>query len=772
MTKVSPRGIRQTAARYIMSLSLILTITVVGLFWFGKRSEASSPSSGSLNPTVGTSVTPWNGDRITPATAANGEPSCTTGDASAANCDVYTLTANPGNWAGKRIKVRFNWTLPANDYDMTVRQETNGTPQMQGDGVVNTPPLDTVAGTSGNGTNTFEEVVLSPPDAGATYYVRAIYFLVAPGDQYVGTATVENTVIAAPPDNGTPATFDNYQPPFGYPRRDSAGEPSIGINWNTGNVMSMSRLQANRTTFNDSTSPADPLSGTTWFPKPITLAPTGFDPIGFTDPITGRSIFGELEVVLGATNAVLSDDDLTTVSNVVQTGGPTQGVDHQTIGGGPSSPNAPPGRQPVGGYPHMWYYASQSVATATVATSINGGYSYLPAVPAYTLLQCNGLHGHIKVAPNDGTVYLPNKGCGGKSGFAVSEDNGLTWTVRTVPTSTSGNTDPSVGIGAGGRVYFAYMGGDNRPHVAISNDKGVTWTNDFDLSQSVTPNLTAAVFPHAVAGDNNRAAVFFLATSSTNPGDPVGSDNEGAGPNFAGTWYPYIATTYDGGQSWTVIRADNDPLLPMGTKNPVQQGVICTEGTLCPAGPPDTRNLLDFNELAVDSRGRIVAVYADGCHTVGNPAALHPCMTQPDNDPALTTRMQNQAIARLTLIRQRDGRRLFGAFDPGGPSAPPLSPPVFIEENSRGFSLRWATPANGNSPLTAYRVYRGTGGGREQLVAVVSAKQNNRYFDLRTLINGGGSMYYKVTAVNAYGESPRNVKFFPSQSAVTQSKAE
>jgi len=514
----------------------------------------------------------------------------------------------------------------------------------------------------------------------------------------------------------------------------------------------MSRLQANRTTFNDSTSPANPVTGTTFFPRPITLAPTGFDPIGYTDPITGRSIFGELEVVMGATNAVLSDDDLTTISNVIQTGGPTQGVDHQTIVGGPPNPNVPL-RQPITSYPHLWYYASQSIATATVATSFDGGFTYQPAVPAYNLTQCNGLHGHLKVAP-DGTVYLPNKGCGGKSGFAVSTDNGLTWAVRTVPTSTSGNTDPSVGIGAGGRVYFAYAGGDNRPHVAISNDKGLTFSNDFDLSQSVTPNLTAAVFPHAVAGDNNRAAVFFLATSSTNPGDPVGDD---AGTPFAGTWYPYIATTYDGGQSWSVVQADDDPLLPPGTKNPVQQGVVCTNGTTCPAG---TRNLLDFNEMTVDSRGRIVAVYADGCHTVGAANTLHPCMTQPDNDPVLTTKAQNQAIARLTIIRQRDGLRLFAAFDAGGPLPPPLPPAAFATQGKKGIRLNWTIPDDGGSPLTAYRIYRG-GAGIEQMIGEV---QPNVYtFNEKLNNRGNADNYYRVTAVNTYGESPRNVKIFVSE---------
>ncbi len=253
MKKVSSRRSWHIATRYIMSLSVILTIAVGGFFWFGNRSQASSPPAGALGDSVGTSVI-WMGDRTTPVPpAAEGEPSCSTGDTTATNCDAFTLTVLPGNWAGKRISVRFNWNLLANDYDMVVRQETNGTAGMQGDGLTNNmPPLDTVIGTSGNGTNTFEEVVLSPPNAGATYYVRAIYFAGGgPSDQYQGSALVQSTATGAPPSSCALPTFDNYQPPFGYPRRDSAGEPSIGINWNTNNVMTMSRLQANRTTFND-----------------------------------------------------------------------------------------------------------------------------------------------------------------------------------------------------------------------------------------------------------------------------------------------------------------------------------------------------------------------------------------------------------------------------------------------------------------------------------------------------------------------------------------
>jgi hypothetical protein len=50
----------------------------------------------------------------------------------------------------------------------------------------------------------------------------------------------------------------------------------------------------------------------------------------------------------------------------------------------------------------------------------------------YNLTQCGGLHGHIKVAP-DGTIYVPNRSCGGGQGVIVSEDNGLTFAVRIVP---------------------------------------------------------------------------------------------------------------------------------------------------------------------------------------------------------------------------------------------------------------------------------------------------------------------------------------------------
>src|SRR6185369_14561604 len=122
-------------------------------------------------------------------------------------------------------------------------------------------------------------------------------------------------------------------------------------------------------------------------------------------------------------------------------------------------------------FPSAIYYCSQDIATALCARSDDGGLTFAPAVPVWTLDQCGGLHGHVKVAP-DGTVYVPNKNCGGHTGLAVSKDNGVTWTIRTVPGSGQGEWDPSVALASDGTVYLAYGDADGHARVAVSHDQG------------------------------------------------------------------------------------------------------------------------------------------------------------------------------------------------------------------------------------------------------------------------------------------------------------
>jgi hypothetical protein len=88
--------------------------------------------------------------------------------------------------------------------------------------------------------------------------------------------------------------------------------------------------------------------------------------------------------------------------------------------------------------------------------------------------------------------------------------------------------------------------------------------------------------------------------------------------------------------------------------DPVQRGVICTGGTSCPGA---TRNLLDFNDVTVDARGRALAAYADGCVTPE-------CISGADrNGDGRVDGNDNDGTDRATIIRQTGGKTLFAAFD-------------------------------------------------------------------------------------------------------------
>ena len=61
-------------------------------------------------------------------------------------------------------------------------------------------------------------------------------------------------------------------------------------------------------------------------------------------------------------------------------------------------------------YPNAVYYCSQDIALVFCSRSDDGGLTFGAGVPIYTLADCQGLHGHVKIAPN-GTVYVPVAGC-------------------------------------------------------------------------------------------------------------------------------------------------------------------------------------------------------------------------------------------------------------------------------------------------------------------------------------------------------------------------
>ncbi|WP_162233042.1 fibronectin type III domain-containing protein [Nostocoides japonicum] len=85
-------------------------------------------------------------------------------------------------------------------------------------------------------------------------------------------------------------------------------------------------------------------------------------------------------------------------------------------------------------------------------------------------------------------------------------------------------------------------------------------------------------------------------------------------------------------------------------------------------------------------------------------------------------------------------------------ATPPAAPGNFAAMGvPNATSLSWTAPANGGSQITAYRVYRGDGPGTETLLATTTGATTG-YVDSAVTI--GSRYYYRVSAINAVGESP------------------
>jgi len=344
------------------------------------------------------------------------------------------------------------------------------------------------------------------------------------------------------------------------------------------------------------------------------------------------------------------------------------------------------------------------------------------------------------VSPKDGAVYVPVGNCRpivsggplptivGEQAAAISYDNGLTWSLSRIPTSKASSWDPAVGVSKGGVVYFGYGdNGDRIPRVAVSTDRGQSWTVGPDLGAS--HGIKRIAFPAMVAGDDNRAAFAYLGTRYD--GEALGS-----GGAFEGTWSAYVSTTYDGGATWVTVNASGD--------DPVQLGNICDAGFGCPATPA-TRNLLDFMDVDIDARGRILVAYADGCLSPG-------CIAGVDkNNDGFVNALDNDAAEKGVIARQSGGLGLLAEFDPPVPAAP-APPRLTSSMQGQAAFLAWSTPDDGGSALTGYRIYK-----NGALAASVGA-------DVNTYTDGASSpaTSYAVSAINAVGEGARSPAVTPT----------
>ncbi|HEY4285137.1 MAG TPA: hypothetical protein VGM62_18890, partial [Chthoniobacterales bacterium] len=507
--------------------------------------------------------------------------------------------------------ISFNDVTSAHQFDVDVRQPgvslsgingvTSALVGVLGNGVT------TTVDTTGNGTTTYLTVGNAACGASGS-----------PTPTPTSTPTPTATPTPTPGGGGTAGPgaprYQIYMSPQGV--ADSAGEPSIGSNWTKESIFTNTNVNGStnsipnggstlyfggflssmlKVTFSDCSSPA----GATWDQKPLLSASTpraAGDPILFTDHITGRTFVAQLEGLTpaGATIDITDNDG---DSFIPSDGVVPSDVDHETLGGGPYHTPLPNGVNPI--YPNAVYYASQSVAEARCLRSDSGGLVFSQgSQPMFTAATCAGLHGHVKItpagAPDAGTAYVPDKTCGtvpllngGNAAVAFSEDNGITWAVSEVPDGAAeGEWDPSVGIASDGTIYLGYQDINGHAKIAVGHhaDGGgvpgagaISWEPSIDVGAQVGVNNIT--FPEVVAGDPTRAAFAFYGTTTadclnTATCHPVEDHTGGANDDpslFTGVWYLFVASTFDGGQTWSTQN--------ITPGDPIQRGPICGGST-------------------------------------------------------------------------------------------------------------------------------------------------------------------------------------------------
>lgn len=478
--------------------------------------------------------------------------------------------------------------------------------------------------------------------------------LAAPALEAQSSTTATALATAATSGN---RTFGDWDAPvfqaFAVPGA-SASEPTIGIPWNTDSVFyyptSDAQSLADNVQHGLKTYRArfDANGVPEWTDvTPPHEAPINLDPMLVADPDTGRVFSGGLAGP--CSTMVYSDDDGETwLPTINMCSGAN--FDHQSIGLGP-----PAGPLPSPEGTHVGYYCAQG-GTISCARSLDQGTTWGPFqdVPG----SCGGFHGHIRVSTVTGLAVVPTASCGAHAGYITTADGGLTWHSNEVPGSEEWKRgfDPGVQFTRpGGWMYYA-MVSENGVHVALSKDEGKTWealgggmgvtpSAWLDIGQFHDPPVVSGVFTNVQAGDDDRVAVSFLGLEA-GPGADLeflrSKDIYQCDKRQEELVYRlYLAQSFDAGQTWSVQRVTDDP---------VQVGGVWDGG-----GGDPCRNLLDFNDMDIDSKGRIHIGIADGC--------VDECA---QTSKANTTGWR---VAAPVLFRQVGGRGLFAAFD--GPDTRP-----------------------------------------------------------------------------------------------------
>jgi hypothetical protein len=345
---------------------------------------------------------------------------------------------------------------------------------------------------------------------------------------------------------------------------------------------------------------------------------------------------------------------------------------HTKVFVGKYNPSAIPSG-PVGAmHPNVVYICmTQTSIGPTCAASFDGGMTFVQGGtmrhPTRSA-DCTPITFGKPMAYPDGTIamaigrWLPvryylngNPDCRLKPTVAISNDYGLTWTLKenTAAPLPLVETDPRIVSTADGTSYLIYRASDQFVYMLRSKDKFSTWEGPFRVSPfDHTMNMFAAI----TAGDNGKVAVAYLGTTSVLK--KYMTEPERVGGNVF--WHLFVSTSYNADSAAPTFQTQQ--VTPI--EDPVQAGCIAYPGYLYPMEGPGYAqyycyNLLGFIDMGHDKAGRFYVTFGDGC-TLRNGCTG-------DTDGGYSARERQSAVAV-----QDHGRSLIGdeMLEPLGLSHP------------------------------------------------------------------------------------------------------
>jgi fibronectin type 3 domain-containing protein len=287
----------------------------------------------------------------------------------------------------------------------------------------------------------------------------------------------------------------------------------------------------------------------------------------------------------------------------------------------------------------------------------------------------------------------------------------------------------------------------------------LTFTVDTVPPPAPSTPVMSPVSDKGIPGDNITNVKTFTVTGTSDQNSGIslvrimrgGQFIVGGATPSAGVWASAASMPFDGQfavQSMAVDEAANNSALS-APLNVTIDTVLPTNTVTNPAAGAIVSGTIPFSASASDASGILsVAFQVDGVTKSTVTSAPYTYMwntgTVPNGSHTLT------AVA--TDIAGNTTSTPVAVTVANSAATVPGSPQAFANAGNNNVSLLWTTPADGGSPITGYKIYRGMSSGGELLLTTLG---NVTSWTDSTAMNGT-TYYYQVTAVNSVGESIRS----------------